>query len=173
MPETSFVQKFISQAPHSEPSTEWRRGFLVERDGSGQAFSVSVRDPDGREANGFSASLYVRHNWLDRNVKRERLLLIFSHGGILVEGQHLQRGLDAAEECKLRRIQIHDSGEIALIKSHNADIRKPDEKEPLVSRVVISPSMQYVLENDENLAEIAKVLKEEYGNNTGSDQSTA
>ena len=78
----------------------------------------------------------LRHKWIDRDSKTERLVWIFSNGGIYVEGQHLKRGLDALEEGKLKRIQEQDSNEIALIQSHNADVRKPEDKEPIVSRVV-------------------------------------
>ena len=115
----------------------------------------------------------MRHKWIDRSAKLERLVLIFSHGGIYVEGQHLQRGLDALEEGKLKRIQEQNSNEIALIKSHNADVRKQEDKEPLVSRVVLSPSFESLLESEENLAEIAKVVKEDYVHHSGSDKDAA
>ena len=124
MRDTSYVQKLMSHAPQDEIEHEWRSAFIIEREGSAQSQCVSVRSRDGREANGFVMSLCVRHKWIDRSAKLERLVLIFSHGGIYVEGQHLQRGLDALEEGKLKRIQEQNSNEIALIKSHNADVRK-------------------------------------------------
>jgi hypothetical protein len=173
MPDGSFVQKLISHAPHEETHTEWRRAFIVEREGAAQSHCVSVRSRDGREADGFAMSLYVRHKWIDRSAKLERLIWIFSNGAIYVEGQHLQRGLDALEEGKLKRIQEQNSNEIALIKSHNADVRKQEDKEPLVSRVVISPSFESLLESEENLGEIAKEMKEEYVHHSGSDKSAA
>jgi hypothetical protein len=160
---TSFVRKVIGALPE-EPETQpqWRKAFLTEREGSGQAFCISVRHADGREADGFAMSLYVRHHWLDRNARVERLLLLFSGGAICVEGQHLQRGLDALEEGKLRRIQAQDTNEIALIRGHNADTRKAEDKEPVVSRVLVSPSVKTLLETDESLAEIAGLIKEEH-----------
>jgi len=178
MGETTFAKKYAAPPvkeplPKDEEHTAWRKAFIVEREGSAQSFSISVRSTDGREVDGFTAALFLRHHWIDRSSRLERLLLHFSNGGIYVEGQHLQRGLDALEEGKLKRIQMQDSNEIALVKSHNADVRKPEEKEPVVSRVVISPSIKYVLENDENLADIAKAVKEDYANNTGGDQETA
>jgi hypothetical protein len=167
--EGSNIRKYAE--PPGKPQDEaewkspWRRGFLTEREGSAQSFSISMRRQDGREGGGFSTGIYLRHHWIDSGPQLERLLLMFSEGGIYVEGQHLQRGLDALEEGKLRRIQVHDSSEVALIKAHNAQTRKAEEKEPLVLRVVISPSVESVLEADENLAEIAKVVKEDYAHN--------
>ena len=173
MPETSFVQKFISQAPHTEPESEWRRAFTVERDGSAQPFCISVRSQDGRSADGFTMSIYLRHRWLDGGGRLERLVLLFNGSAIYIEGQHLQRGLDALEEGKLKRIQEQNSNEIALIKSRNADMRKPEDKEPFVSRVVITPSLQSVLESDETLADIAKAIKEDHVHQPGNDKDAA
>ncbi len=96
-----------------------------------------------------------------------------SWSGIYIEGQHLQRGLDALEEGKLKRIQEHNSNEIALIKSRNAGVRKLEDKEPIVSRVVISPSFESLLESDENLGEIAKFLKEDHVHHAGDDKDAA
>ena len=90
----------------------------------------------------------------------ERLIWLFSNGAIYVEGRHLKRGLDALEEGKLKRIQEQDTNEIALIESHNAGILEREKKEPVVSKVIESPSFEAVLENDESLAEIAKALQE-------------
>lgn len=168
MAETA-IHKFSSRAAHEHLEPEWRRAFIVEREGSAQSFCMSVGFRDGRDVEGFAMSLYVRHRWMDRSAKLERLVLVFSNGGIYVEGQHLQRGLDALEEGKLKRIQEQDSNEIALIKARNADARKQEDKEPIVSRVVTSPSFESVLEHDKDLAEIAKVIKEDYVHNGGSD----
>jgi hypothetical protein len=165
----TFVRKLVNRAPVEQLEPEWRRAFLVEREGAAQSFCVSVRFKDGRDVEGFAISLYVRHWWVDRSSKLERLVWLFSNGGIYVEGQHLQRGLDALEEGKLKRIQEQDSSEIALIRSRNADVRKQEEKEPIVSRVVTSPTFKSVLEHDKDLAEIAKAIKEDYVHNGGSD----
>lgn len=173
MPEASHVHKLLNRIPTEEPETEWRRAFLVEREGSAQSFSVSVRRKDGREVGGFPIHFYARHDWIDRNSKTQRIIWIFSNGGIYVEGQHLERGLDALEEGKLKRIQEQDSNEIALIQSRNADIRKAEDKEPIVLRVVISPSIETVLEEDENLVEIAKAIKESHVHNDGSGKEPA
>lgn len=173
MRDTSYMQKLMSRSPQEESEPEWRRAFVMEREGAAQSFSVSVRSRDGRAADGFAMSLYVRHQWLDRSAKLERLLWVFSNGGIYVEGQHLQRGVDALEEGKLKRIQEQDSNEIVLIKSRNADVRKPEDKEPIVSRVVTSPSFESLLGSEENLAEIARVIKEDYAHHGGSDKDAA
>jgi len=168
MPEASHVHKLLNRMPKEETETEWRQAFLMEREGAAQSFSVSLRLKDGRDADGFPISLYMRHKWIDRNSKTESLVWIFSNGGIYIEGQHLKRGLDALEEGKLKRIQEQDSNEIALIQNHNADVRKPEDKEPIVSRVVVSPSFESVLEEDENLVEIANAIKENHAHNGGS-----
>jgi hypothetical protein len=102
---TSFVRKVVG-SPLEEPPAEpqWRKAFTAEREGASQAFSISVRLADGREAEGFAMSMYIRHKWLDRDPRCERLMLKFSDGVIVIEGQHLQRGLDALEEGKLRTV---------------------------------------------------------------------
>jgi len=160
---TSFVRKVVG-APLEEPEAQpqWRKAFVVEREGAAQAFCISVRSADGRDVDGFAMSLYVRHKWLDHGARTERLVLIFSAGAICIEGQHLQRGLDALEEGKLKRIQVQDSNEIALIRGHNADTRKVEDKEPIVTRVIVSPRFDLLLESEESLAEIAGLIKEEH-----------
>lgn len=161
--EKSHVQKLIgSVGGRDETPSHWRKAFTVEREGTAQTFSLSVRSCDGRSVDGFAMSHYVRHQWLDRNAHPERLVLLFSTGAMCIEGEHLQRGLDALEEGKLKRIQVQDSNEIAAIRSRNADVRKPEDKEPVVSRVLIAPSLDTVLENDENLTEITKQLEEDH-----------
>lgn len=158
---TSFVRKVVG-SPLDEPAAEpqWRRAFTVEREGASQALCITVRSADGREADGFPMSLYVRHKWLDRG-RLERLVLMFSNGAVCIEGQHLQRGLDALEEGKLKRIQAQDGNEIAAIKGHNADTRKPEDKEPVVTRVIVAPRFDLLLESEDSLAEVAKFMKEE------------
>jgi hypothetical protein len=160
---TSFVRKVVGALPEEpDAQPQWRKAFLLEREGAAQAFCISVRSADGREADGFAMSLYVRHKWLDRNARVERLVLIFSAGAICIDGQHLQRGLDALEEGKLKRIQAQDSNEIALIRGHNADTRKAEDKEPIVSRVIVTPRFDVLLESEESLEEIAGLIKEEH-----------
>ena len=106
--------------------------------------------------------LYKRHYWMNGGGKVERLLLLFSDGGVYVEGLHLKPQVEALlEEGKLKRIQIHNSADIGAIQSHNLDKRKPEDKDPIVLRIVVSPAIETVLETDENLAEIAKVMKGE------------
>jgi hypothetical protein len=160
---TSFVRKVVG-SPLEQPAAEpqWRKAFTAEREGASQAFCISVRSADGREADGFAMHQYLRHKWLDRDSRCERLMLRFSDGVIVIEGQHLQRGLDALEEGKLKRIQAQDSNEIAAIKGHNADTRKADEKEPIITRVLVSPSFEESLESDESLAPVVKLIKEEH-----------
>lgn len=159
----STIHKLVGRAaakPEEEP--QWRRAFLVEREGSAQSFCLSVRSSDGRTVEGVAMSLYLRHQWLDRNARAERLVLLFSNGAVCVEGQYLQRGLDALEEGKLKRIQAQDGHEIAAIRARNADARKPEDKEPMVTRVFLCPSFDRLLEEDEGLAQIAEAIKEDY-----------
>ena len=172
----TFARKYtaaVPAPPQEEEQTLWRRAFLAEREGSAQAFCVSVRPADGREADGLPMGTYRRHKWLDRSAQREKLVLMFMDGSIYVEGQHLQRGLDALEEGKLKRIQVQDANEIAAIKSRNADVREAEKKEPFVSRAFVSPSFDALLEQDESLAGIAKVIKEDYANHSGNDKELA
>ncbi len=164
MAEASFVKNLMQESGNkggdSEPHEAWRRAFWIENAGGGNPFSVSIRYSDGRSAEGFSPGLYLRHQWLDRGGKTERLVWIFNNGGIYLEGHYLQRGLDALEEGKLKRITEHGESEIALINSHNRDVGKWQDKESIVLRVVVSPSFESVLESEPHLAEIAKLVKE-------------
>jgi hypothetical protein len=162
MAEGSFVKSLTrAQATGAEEETAWRKAFWIDNTGGGSPFSVALRYRDGRLAEGFSPGLYLRHVWLDRGGKVERIVWIFSHGGIYLEGMHLQRGLDALEEGRLKRIYEQGESEIKLVESRNLDIRKPEDKEPIVSRLVVSPSWKTVIKSDENLVEIAKAMKED------------
>jgi hypothetical protein len=166
MPEASFARKVVGPRPGlaeaGEGKHDWRKGFCGDNAGAANPFSLSLRHRDGRACDGFSMSLYARHRWIDQGGPVERLVLLFSNGGVYVEGQHLKREVEALlEEGKLKRIQEHDSAEIAAITAHNLDRRKPEDKEPIVLRIVVSPSVESVLENDENLAEIARAMKGE------------
>ena len=158
MHEVSYVQRMMNR-PKDEARPGWRPAFVMEREGAVQAFSVSVRRKDCRDAEGFQASLYLRHRWVDQGSKVERLIWLFQHGAIYAEGMHLQRGLDALEEGRLKRIQEQDSNEIALIECHNADIRDMEQKEPVVSKVIVCPRLETVLEGDEDYADIAKAIR--------------
>jgi hypothetical protein len=157
-----FVGKYSNRpADKAEAEPQWRRAFLTEREGSGQTFCLSIRSSDGRVAEGFAMSLYLRHQWRAGGSRIERLALIFSNGAVFIDGQYLQRGLDALEEGKLRRIQAQDANEIAAIRAHNADVRKPEDKEPVVMRALVCPSLDALLEDDETVARIAQAMKEE------------
>ena len=46
---TSFVPKFISQAPPPSRDTDWRRAFIIERDGVGATLLHLGAPQDGRE----------------------------------------------------------------------------------------------------------------------------
>jgi hypothetical protein len=163
MSDTSFVKRVIGTQPGQiSQEEEWRKGFGGENAGGANPFCLSLRFKDGRELDGFSMSLYARHHWIDGGGPVERLLLVFSIGGVYVEGYHLKREVEALlEEGKLKRIQEHDTAEIAAIRHHNLDKRKAADKEAVVLRIVVSPGIEEVLESDENLAAIAKVVKGE------------
>lgn len=173
MRDTTLRKYAASIKEGEEDHPHWRRGFVTEREGVAQAATVSVYDADGRGRGGFSAQLYLRHEWLDRNPHVQKFVLLFNGGGIYVEGQYLERGVDAVEEGKLKRIQVHDANEIAAIKSRNADVRKPEDKEPVIFRAVISPPLLKLLEEDEMLAGIAEALKEDYAHHAGTDKELA
>ena len=162
MAETSYVRKVMGLQPGQNGEVgEWRKAFGGDNAG-GNTFSLSLRLKDGRQVDGFSMSLYARHHWIDGGGPVERLVLLFSNGGVYVEGHHMKREVEALlEEGKLKRIQELDSAEIAAIRRHNLDKRKAEEKEPIVLRIVVSPEIEEVLESDENLAGIAKAMKGE------------
>lgn len=163
MAEISHAERYAGAPPRpasTGDTDDARRAFWIDNAGTGAPFSLSVRFKDGRVAEGFSLALYTRHQWLDSGGKWERLLLLFSIGGIYLEGRFLQKGLDALEEGKLKRIREQTETEIKLFERYNLDVRERDKKEPIVARVVISPKVEQLIETDVNLAEIAKVVKE-------------
>jgi hypothetical protein len=173
---TNVLPRKYGAPPLNEKEEEhvpWRRGFIYEREGVTQAASVSVYDADGRGRSGFSMSLYLRYEWLDRNPRLQKFVLLFDGGAIYMEGQYMERGADAAEEGKLKRIQEHDAHEVAEIKSRNADVRKREDKEPVIFRVIVSPPLSKVLEEDPMLAEVAGALKEDYAHHAGTDKELA
>ena len=150
------------QESDSEESRPWRDGFRGDNAGGVGPFCLSLRFKDGRQWDGFSMSLYVRHHWMDDGGRTDRLILVFSGGGVYVEGHHLKRQVEALlEEGKLKRIQEHDRAEVAAITAYNLDKRKAEDKEPIVLRIVVSPAIEAVLESDENLAAIAEAMKGE------------
>jgi hypothetical protein len=163
MAETSFVRKVMGAPPGATTEGEgWRKGLIGDNAGGANPFTLSVRRKDGRQVDGFSMSLYARHHWIDDGGPVERLVLVFSIGGVYVAGHHLKRDVDALlEEGKLKRIQEHDSAEIAAIRRHNLDRRKAEDKEPIVLRVVVSPGIEGALAADESLAAVAEAMKGE------------
>jgi hypothetical protein len=167
MRDASFAEQVLGkrarEADAPEDERPWRNGF--SQDSAANTFSLSLRAKDGRSLDGFSMSLYKRHRWLDGGGRMERLVLIFSEGGVLVEGYHFMRDVEALlEEGKLKRIQEHNSSEIAAIRHYNLTHA---EKQAVVVRIVVSPSIETVLESDESLAEIAKAVKGESASETG------
>ena len=127
MRETSYARKVMgSQAGPKEEQGEtgewrnWRNGFGADNAGSANPLSISLRYKEGRSLDGFSMGLYKRHRWMDGGGKVERLLLLFSDGGVYVEGLHLKPQVEALlEEAKLKRIQEHD-------QRHGEDCRDPE-----------------------------------------------
>src|SRR4051794_14827517 len=109
MPEVSYARKVMGGRPGQEENagenTPWRNGFSGDNAGTANPFCLSLRFKNGRHLEGFSMSLYVRHYWMDDGGQVERLVLVFSIGGIYVEGHHLKKQIDALlEEGKLKRI---------------------------------------------------------------------
>jgi hypothetical protein len=162
MPDNSFAKRFIgSQAAQpDDQDPAWRPGFGGDTVGGANPISLSLRTKDGRQIDGLSMSLYECHHWVDDGGPIDRLVLIFSVGGVYVEGNHLKRQVEALlEEGRLKRIQEHDSAEIEAIRAHNLGQRKPEEKEPVVLRILVTPDIETRLRSDENLAVIASAMK--------------
>jgi hypothetical protein len=159
MPETSFAKRFVNAQENDDKN--WRAGFGGDNASGANPFSLSLRPKNGRQIDGLSMSLFVCHHWIDDGGSMDRLVLVFSVGGVYVEGIHLKRQVEALlEEGKLKRIQEHDSAEIEAIRAHNLDKRKPEEKEPIVLRILVTPDIETRLRSDEHLAVIASAMKE-------------
>ena len=172
MGETSFARKVMGggQGPDDQidESRPWRNGFSGDNAGGTNPFCLSLRSKDGRQMGGPSMSLFTWHEWIDDGGPTEKLVLLFSVGGVYVEGMHLKRAVEALlEEGKLKRIQEHDSAEIEAIRAHNLDKRKREEKEPIVLRIVITPDLETRLKSDETLAVIAARMKGEDNGEAG------
>src|ERR1700683_2369822 len=129
MAETTFAKRFMG--PQAEDGERpWRNGFGGDNAGGVNPFCLSLRTKDGRQIGGPSMSLFAWHQWIDDGGPMEKLVLIFSVGGVYVEGVHLKRVVESLlEEGKLKRIQEHSSTEIEAIRAHNLDNRKPEDKE--------------------------------------------
>jgi len=162
MVETSFAKKFMGGQAETEEDRPWRNGFSGDNAGGVNPFCLSLRSKSGREMEGPPWSLFTWHGWIDSGGPTEKLVLLFSVGGVYVEGLHMKRQVEALlEEGKLKRIQEHGDAEIEAIRAHNLDIRRPEEKEPIVLRIVIAPDMETRLKSDESLAVIAARMKGE------------
>src|ERR1017187_4563914 len=158
MAETSFAKRFVNAQENDEK--HWRPGFGGDNASSANPFSLSLRPKNGRQIDGLSMSLFVCHHWIDDGGPVDRLVLVFCVGGVYVEGIHLKRqGGALPGEGKLKRSQEHDSPEIEAIRAHNLDKRKPEEKEPIVLRILIAPDIETRLKSDDNLAVIANAMK--------------
>jgi len=168
MAEISHAKRImgIAEREHgdAEEGRTWRKGFGGDNAGGLNPFCLSLRRKDGRQSEGPSMSLFLWHYWIDDGGAVERLVLLFSVGGIYIEGMYIKRQLSALlEEGKLKYIQQHDAAEIEAIRAHNLDKRKPEEKEPIVLRILVTPDIEKRLQSDENLAVIAAAMKGEEG----------
>jgi hypothetical protein len=151
----------------------WRNGFAGDNAGDFAPFCLCLQSSDGRSMEGPSMSLFLWHAWRDGGGPFEKLVLFFNSGTIYVEGLHMKAKVEAIfQQGKLKRIQQHDSLEIQAIAAHNLDIRKSEDKEPVVLRFIIVPSLEERLRNDESLAPILNAVRGENGE-TGGDPGFA
>jgi hypothetical protein len=170
MAETSFAKRFVGT--EAEEERAWRNGFSGDNSGGLTPFCLSLRSKDGRVMEGPSWSLFTWHGWMDTGGPVEKLVLLFSVGGIYIEGLHMRKQVESLlEEGKLKRIQEHDKTEIEAIRAHNLDKRKSEDKEPVVLRIVVAPSIKHRLEIEEHLGIIVAALKGEE-NETGESGNT-
>jgi hypothetical protein len=165
---TSFAKKFMGTQGETEEDRPWRNGFSGDNAGGVSPFCLSLRSKNGRDLEGPPWSLFTWHRWMDDGGPAEKLVLLFSVGGVYVEGLYMKRQVEALlEEGKLKRIQEHDEAEIEAIRSHNLDKRKPEEKEPTVLRIFVTPDLETRLRSDEHLAVIAEAMKGEEDDEAG------
>ena len=170
MAEISYAKRIMGSGAGppdvDDESRPWRNGFSGDNAGGANPFCLSLRSRDGRQMGGPSMSLFIWHDWIDDGGPTEKLVMFFNIGGsinvcgIYVEGLHMKRPVEALlEEGKLKRIQQHDSVEIEAIRAHNLDKRRPEEKEPIVLRILVTPDLETRLKSDENLAVIAEAMR--------------
>jgi hypothetical protein len=164
----SFTKRFVGAQPETEVERGWRNGFIGDNSGGLSPFCLSLRAKEGRLMEGPPWSLFTWHAWMDDGGTVEKLLLLFTVGGVYVEGFHMKRQVEAfLEEGKLKRIQEHDKTEIEAIRAHNLDKRKPEEKEPIVLRILTVPNVIKRLEIEEYLGPIIVAMKGEKDSETG------
>jgi hypothetical protein len=156
MPETSFARKITGE----KEQKPWRNGFGGDNASGFHPFCLVLKSKDGRVMRGPSMGLFTWHEWLDDGGPVEKLVILFSVGGVYVEGIHMKSKVEALlEEGKLKYIQQHDDIEIEAIRAHNLDVREKEKKEPIVLRIVVAPNLKTRLESDKDLAPIAAAMK--------------
>jgi hypothetical protein len=159
MPEMSVAKKLLNRGAADDENKPWRSGFGGD---SFHPFCLVLKSKDGRLLQGPSMGLFTWHEWLDDGGPVEKLVILFSAGGVYVEGIHMKAKVEALfQEGKLKYIQQHDDMEIEAIRAHNLDVREPEKKEPIVLAVVVAPDLKTRLESDKDLAAIAAALKGE------------
>lgn len=169
----SFAKRYVGMEPETEEDKAWRNGFSGDNSGGMSPFCLSLRSKDGRKMEGPAWSLFTWHVWLDNGGPVEKLVLLFTVGGVYVEGLHMRKQVEALlEEGKLKRIQEHDKTEIEAIRAHNLDKRKADEKEPIVLRILIAPNIIKRLEIEQHMGLITSAMKGDNDSETGESGNT-
>jgi hypothetical protein len=168
MPESSVAKRFLNRGTaDDEDKKPWRNGFGGDNASGFHPFCLVLKSKDGRHMQGPSLQLFTWHDWLDGGGPIERLVILFSVGGVYVEGIHMKAKVEALlQEGKLKYIQQHDELEIEAIRAHNLDVREPDKKEPIVLRIVVAPDLKTRLEGDKDFAAIAAAMKGKEGGET-------
>lgn len=160
MADTSFAAKFTGlKETGPEEAHEWRDGFTGDNAGGSSPFCLSLCSRDGREMEGPSMEMFQWHYWLDDAGPVQRLVLLFMVGAAYIEGEDMKRRVKALfQEGKLKRIQEHTAVEMEAIRRYNHD-RKPEDREPVVIRIIVVPDIQTRLKSDASLAPIAALIK--------------
>ena len=163
MAEISHAKRILGEVGGIDgDSAPWRKGFGKDNAGGMATFCLSVRSRDGRHMCGPAMNLFTWHDWLDDIGPVERLILFFTVGAIYVEGIHMRGQVESVlQEGKLKWIQEHDRIEVETIRAHNLDKRKPEEKEPIVLRIIVTPDLETRLKMSKHLAIIADAMKGE------------
>jgi hypothetical protein len=135
-PKSKFLDKILDD---KGAGPEEGASFTKERQHTAQAFNLHVERRDGRCAEGFAWSHYMRYRWKDEGDK-ERLIVLFGAAGALeIEGHRLNILTNQIREGQLNGIRELVSRQATLLEHNN-----PDDQ-PVIMSVKSYPDFDDIL----------------------------
>lgn len=138
----SFAESILKGAAGTDAEEEAHKGYTKEWQPVAQAFSLRLWFKDGRRSEGLPWQLYSGDGWHDgASGKPERLTLTFGTRAVTVEGYNLKRLVEQIDEGHLKSVREHDSHEVALLRSEQAQ-KQNEEVKAVITRIEVEPPFE-------------------------------